>query len=71
MIKSFAVWNNALSLCNKSQHMNTIIYKGIEIKETENGYYIFDLLGVTYLNTNIHFAKRMVTRMMKYYGLIK
>lgn len=51
--------------------MNTIIYKGIEIKELENGYYIFDLLGVTYHNTNVHFAKRMLTRMMKHHGLIK
>lgn len=55
----------------KHNNMNTIIYKGIEIKELENGYYTFDLLGVTYRNTNIHHAKRMVTRMMKHYGLIK
>jgi hypothetical protein len=51
--------------------MNTIIYKGIEIKETENGYFVFDLLGITYKNTNIHFAKKMVTSMMKHFGLIK
>ena len=45
--------------------MNTIIYKGIEIKKTDTGYYTFVLNGLQYINTNIHMAKRMITRELK------
>jgi hypothetical protein len=44
--------------------MEKIIYKGIEI-ELVNGYYIFFLNGRKYTNTNIHHAKRMITRDLK------
>jgi hypothetical protein len=44
--------------------MNTIIYKGIEIK-IENGYYKFVFNGTLYTNTNLHFAKVMITRELK------
>lgn len=45
--------------------MNTIIYKEIEIVKTENGYYKFIFNGIVYTNTNIHFAKRMITFCIK------
>ena len=48
--------------------METIIYKGIEIKKTENGYYVFILFGKEYTNTNIHMAKRMISRDLKFYS---
>ena len=38
------------------------IYKGIEIYVTSTGYYKFTLNGKEYNNTNIHMAKRMITR---------
>jgi hypothetical protein len=45
----------------KTETKNTIIYKGITIT-LENGYYTFVLNGSKYNNTNIHMAKRMITR---------
>jgi hypothetical protein len=44
--------------------MEQIIYKGITIT-IENGYYKFILNGIQYSNTNIHMAKRMITRDLK------
>jgi hypothetical protein len=44
--------------------MNTIIYKGITIT-FENGYYKYNLNGIEFTNTNIHMAKRMITRDLK------
>lgn len=42
--------------------MKTIInYKGIEIEEI-NGYYIFYYKGVKNINTNLRFAKAMISR---------
>jgi hypothetical protein len=44
--------------------METIIYKGIEI--TKNGnFYNFYFNGVKYKNTNLHFAKVMVSRCLR------
>jgi len=42
--------------------MNTIIYKGITISITDNGFYTFIINGNKYINTNIHMSKRMITR---------
>ena len=41
------------------------VYKGIEIYVTINGYYIFTLNNIQHNNTNIHMAKRMITRYLK------
>ena len=41
--------------------MEKIIYKGIEIT-LQNGYYVFNLNGIEYSNTNLLMAKRMITR---------
>ena len=45
---------------------NTIIYKGIEIIES-NGYFVFWYRNTQYTNTNLHFAKRMITREINFY----
>ena len=45
--------------------METIIYKGVEIQKTENGIFIFCLDGTKYTNTNLHFAKVMISRELK------
>ena len=47
-----------------------IIYKGIEIivvreGDKYSGRYVFNYNGVNYINTNLHFAKRMITRRVK------
>jgi len=44
--------------------MTTIIYKGITI-EFLNGWYIFYINDTKNVNTNIHMAKRMITRNLK------
>ena len=38
-----------------------IIYKGIEITES-NGYYLFTFNGIKNTNTNLWFAKVMISR---------
>ena len=45
---------------------NTIIYKGIEIIEL-NGFFVFWYRNNQYTNTNLHFAKCMITREIKFY----
>ena len=45
--------------------MTTIIYKGIAI-EFLNGFYVFFMNGTKSVNTNIHMAKRMITRNLKF-----
>jgi hypothetical protein len=45
--------------------METIIYKGVEIQKTENGNFIFRLNGTEYINTNLRFAKVMISRELK------
>jgi len=45
--------------------MEKIIYKGIEIT-FENGYYTFYINNLRYHNTNIHMAKRMITRTLNF-----
>jgi hypothetical protein len=44
--------------------MNTI-YKGIEIIKVHETCYIFYFQGTKYRNTNLHFAKRMISRELK------
>lgn len=44
--------------------MNTIIYKGVTIT-FENGFYTYIINGYKGINTNIHMAKRMITRNLK------
>jgi hypothetical protein len=41
----------------------TIIYKGIEIFEI-NGYYVFTINGMKNFNTNLRFAKTMISRIL-------
>ena len=43
---------------------NKIIYKGITIT-FENKYYIFFLNSTKFVNTNMHMAKRMITKHLK------
>jgi hypothetical protein len=38
------------------------VYKGIEICLGINGYYVFYLDNIKYHNTNIHMAKRMISK---------
>ena len=51
--------------------MQTIIYKGVEIqklRKTEKGldeYYVFVLNGMKFINTNLHFAKVVISRELK------
>jgi len=45
--------------------MEKIIYKGITI-ELVNGYYVFFMNGTKNTNTNIHMAKRMITKHFKF-----
>lgn len=45
--------------------MEKIIYKNIEI-EIKNGFYIFFINDIKHVNTNIHMAKRMVTKTLKF-----
>jgi hypothetical protein len=45
--------------------METIIYKGVEIQKTQNGNFIFHLDGAEHINTNLHFAKVMISRELK------
>ena len=51
-------------ITTKTKTMEKIIYKGIEI-ELVNGYYIHFINGHKCINTNIHMAKRMITRDLK------
>jgi len=44
--------------------MEKIIYKGIEI-ELVNGYYVFFFNGIKNNNTNLHFAKVMISRYLR------
>ncbi len=41
-------------------------YKGIEIFVNNTGYYTFVLFGREHINTNIHMAKRMITRTINF-----
>lgn len=44
----------------------TIIYKGITINvERENEFYTFYINGIKFFNTNIHMAKRMISKTLK------
>lgn len=45
--------------------MNTIVYKGVEIVKTDSGYYKFSYNGIEHINTNLYFAKIMITRVLK------
>jgi hypothetical protein len=45
--------------------MNKIIYKGITI-ELLNGFYVFYINENKNINTNIHMAKRMITKHLKF-----
>tara|TARA_R110000868_G_scaffold151116_1_gene374713 strand:- start:5472 stop:5639 length:168 start_codon:yes stop_codon:yes gene_type:complete len=42
---------------------NIITFKGIEITEI-NGYYVFTLNGMKNTNTNLRFAKIMISRQL-------
>lgn len=45
--------------------IKTIIYKGITI-EVLNGFYVFYFNNTKNINTNIHMAKRMITKTLKF-----
>lgn len=45
--------------------MEKIIYKGITI-EFKSGYYVFYFNNTKNVNTNIHMAKRMITKHLKF-----
>ena len=45
--------------------IETIIYKGIRI-EVLNGFYLFYFNDRKFVNTNIHMAKRMITKTIKF-----
>jgi hypothetical protein len=57
-------------MINELKNTEKIIYKGIEIS-LENGFYTFTFNGCNYTNTNIHMAKRMITRDIKFYNSLK
>ena len=45
-----------------TNQQTNIVYKGIEILVSENGFYTFYLNGFKFINTNLYFAKVMITR---------
>jgi hypothetical protein len=45
--------------------METIIYKGVEIQKTQNGYFLFYRDNTEHVNTNLHFAKVLISRKLK------
>jgi hypothetical protein len=44
--------------------MEKIIYKGIEITKIHETSYVFEFNGLTYVNTNLRFAKVMIGRVI-------
>jgi hypothetical protein len=67
-IQNVTIHLNSESNQSKQIKLNTmekIIYKGIEIT-FENGWYIFYINEVKHTNTNIHMAKRMITRTLNF-----
>jgi hypothetical protein len=45
--------------------METIIYKGVEIVKVHNTCYVFYLNNTKHTNTNLHFAKVMISKNLK------
>jgi len=64
------LWHDLQTIIKKYEHLEvqtieTIqIYKGIEITKKGN-FYFFYFNGVKYTNTNLHFAKVMISRCLR------